>query len=78
VGSNPTPRTLGHGDKSWFTELMDGHKEADDVYDYNYALRDSLKRLDESEILSEGDKELIREFLEHLRAKRVSTGRLAK
>jgi len=57
---------------------MERRKEADDVYDYGYALRNSLKRLDESKILSEGDKELIREFLEHLRAKRVSTGRLAK
>jgi len=57
---------------------MEKVKEADDVYDYSYALRNSLKRLDESGILSEGDKELIREFLEHLRAKRVSTGRLAK
>ena len=57
---------------------MEKRKEADDVYDYGYALRNSLKRLDESEILSEGDKEIIREFLEHLRAKRVSTGRLAK
>jgi site-specific recombinase XerD len=54
------------------------HKEEDDVYHYGYSLRNSLKRLDESEILSDGDKELIREFLEHLRAKRVSTGRLAK
>jgi hypothetical protein len=53
-------------------------KEEYDVYDYGYALRNALKRLDESEILSDGDKELIREFLEHLRAKRVSTGRLAK
>ena len=57
---------------------MERRKEADDVYNYGYALRNSLKRLDESEILSEGDKELIREFLEHLRAMRVSTGRLAK
>ncbi|HXW36523.1 MAG TPA: hypothetical protein VEJ36_01270 [Nitrososphaerales archaeon] len=61
-----------------FTELMEKRKEADDVYNYSYALRNSLKRLDESEILSEGDKDIIREFLEHLRAKRVSTGRLAK
>ncbi len=57
---------------------MKNHKEEDDVYDYGYALRNALKLLDESEILSDGDKELIREFLEHLRAKRVSTGRLAK
>jgi integrase/recombinase XerD len=66
------------GTNPGFTELMEKRKEADDVYDYCYALRNSLKRLDESEILSGGDKELIREFLEHLRAKRVSTGRLAK
>jgi site-specific recombinase XerD len=66
------------GTNPGFTELMEKRKEADDVYDYSYPLRNSLKRLDESEILSEGDKELIREFLEHLRAKRVSTGRLAK
>lgn len=62
-----------------FTQLaVKNHKEEDDVYDYGYALRNALKLLDESEILSDGDKELIREFLEHLRAKRVSTGRLAK
>jgi integrase/recombinase XerD len=66
------------GTNPGFTELMERRKEADDVYNYRYALRNSLKRLDESEILSEGDKELIREFLEHLRAKRVSAGRLAK
>ena len=67
------------GTNPGFTLLaVKNHKEEDDVYDYGYALRNALKRLDESEILSEGDKELIREFLEHLRAKRVSTGRLAK
>jgi integrase/recombinase XerD len=66
------------GTNPGFTELMERRKEADDVYDYGYALRNSLKRLDESKILSEGDKDIIREFLEHLRAKRVSTGRLAK
>jgi hypothetical protein len=67
------------GTNPGFTLLaVKDHKEEDDVYDYGYALRNSLKRLDESEILSEGDKEFIREFLEHLRAKRVSTGRLAK
>jgi site-specific recombinase XerD len=66
------------GTNPGFTELMEKRKEADDVYDYSYALRNSLKRLDESEILSEGDKDIIREFLEHLKAKRVSTGRLAK
>jgi site-specific recombinase XerD len=60
------------------TGLMEKSKEKDDVYDYGYALRNSLKRLDESEILSKGDKDIIREFLWHLRAKRSSTGRLAK
>jgi site-specific recombinase XerD len=66
------------GTNPGFTGLaVKNHKE-DDVYDYSYALRNSLKRLDESEILSEGDKDIIREFLEHLRARRVSTGRLAK
>jgi hypothetical protein len=53
-------------------------KEVDDVYDYGYSLTNSLKRLDESKILSEGDKELIREFLEHPRTERVSTENLAK
>jgi site-specific recombinase XerD len=66
------------GTNPGFTELMEKRKEVDDVYDYGYALRNSLKRLDESGILSEGDKDIVREFLEHLRAKRVSTGRLAK
>ena len=66
------------GSNPGFTELMEKRKEADDVYDYSYSLRNSLKRLDESETLSEGDKDIIREFLEHLSAKRVSTGRLAK
>ena len=66
------------GTNPGYTELMEKRKEADDVYDYSYALRNSLKRLGESKILSEGDKDIIREFLEHLRAKRVSTGRLAK
>lgn len=47
---------------------MKNHKDEDDVYDYGYSLRNSLKRLDESKILSEEDKQLIREFLEsHLR-----------
>ncbi|MGD0318930.1 MAG: tyrosine-type recombinase/integrase [Nitrososphaerales archaeon] len=57
---------------------MSAGKGGDDVYDYAYSLRNSLKRLDESTMLSERDKELIRGFIEHLRAKRVSTGRLAK
>jgi hypothetical protein len=59
-------------------QAVKNHKEEDDVYDYGYSLRNSLKRLDESENLSEGDKDIIREFLEHLRANRVSAGRLAK
>jgi hypothetical protein len=51
-----------------FTELGMKRREDDNVCDYGYALRNSLKRLDESEILSEGDKKLIQGFLEHLRA----------
>ena len=39
-----------------FTELGMKRREDDDVYDYGYALRNPLKRLDDSEILSEGDK----------------------
>jgi hypothetical protein len=58
--------------------IVKNHMDEDEDYDYGYSLRNSLKRLDESKILSEEDKQFIREFLEHLRAKRVSTGRLAK
>ena len=58
--------------------MLMSSKRDDDIYDYAYALRNSLKRLDDSKLLSERDKDLIRGFLEHLRAKRVSTGRLAK
>jgi hypothetical protein len=57
---------------------MNNKKGDEDVYDYAYALRNSLERLDESAILSERDKDLIRGCIERLRAKRVSTGRLAK
>jgi site-specific recombinase XerD len=67
------------GSNLGFTELMEKKgREPDDVYDYAYSLRNSVKRLDESNVLSDRDKELIRGFLEHLRAKRVSAGRLAK
>ena len=31
------------GTNPGFTELMERRKEADDVYDYGYALRNSLK-----------------------------------
>jgi site-specific recombinase XerD len=62
-----------------YSELMEkSPRESDDVYDYAYSLRNSIKRLDESNALSYGDKDLIRGFLDHLRAKRVSAGRLAK
>ena len=56
-------RTIGHGDKSWFTLLaVKDHKDEDDVYDYGYALRNSLKRLG-LEVLSDVDKGLICETL---------------
>jgi hypothetical protein len=70
MGANPS--------RPPFAVQMSAGKRGDDVYDYEYALRNSLKRLDESEVLSGRDKELIQGFIEHLSAKRVSTGRLAK
>lgn len=57
---------------------MSAGKEDDDIYDYAYSLRNSLRRLYESTTLSARDKEFVLGFLEHLKAKRVSTGRLAK
>jgi site-specific recombinase XerD len=52
--------------------------DREDVYDYEYTLRNSLKLIEESERIAPGDKQLLMGFLHHLKAKRVSTGRLAK
>ena len=49
-----------------------------DVYNYSYGLANALSLLKRSEKVGRPDKELVRGFIEHLRAKRVSTGRLAK
>jgi len=49
-----------------------------DVYNYSYDLANALSLLERSEKIGRPDKELVRGFIEHLRAKRVSTGRLAK
>jgi site-specific recombinase XerD len=57
---------------------MGRNRKESDIYDYEYNLSNSLKRIDDSRILSERDKNLIRDFMMHLRAKRVSVGRLAK
>ena len=70
MGANPSQPS--------FSVLMNRKKGDDDVYDYAYSLRNALKRLDESEVLSDRDKELSRGFIDQLRANRVSTSRLAK
>ena len=42
---------------------MEKPREPGDVYDYAYALMNSVKRLDESEVMSASDNELILRFL---------------
>ena len=49
-----------------------------EVYDYEWRLANTEKRLDESESICNEDKETIRRFVRHLKAQDVSTGRLAK
>ncbi|MDV3244074.1 MAG: hypothetical protein LYZ66_02715 [Nitrososphaerales archaeon] len=49
-----------------------------EVYNYEYSLANAEKRLNESELISNEDKEIIRKFVQHLKAQGVSTGRLAK
>lgn len=52
--------------------------EEENVYDYAYALSNALSLIDRLEKIILDDKNLIKDFLHHLEAKRVSTGRLAK
>jgi integrase len=47
-------------------------------YDYDYWLRNANDLLHRSTKISSKDKELVREFIDHLRARAVGTGRLAK
>ncbi len=53
-------------------------KSEEDVYNYQYSLTNAEKLLDVSSVISNQDKELIWNFVQHLRANGVSTGRLAK
>ena len=50
---------------------------ADEIYNYEYSLKNAYKLLEESSI-SKYDKELIRSFINHLSMLGVSKGRLAK
>ncbi len=50
----------------------------EEVYDYESRLANAQKRLDESARICNEDKEVIRRFVQHLKAQGVSTGRLAK
>ncbi len=49
-----------------------------EVYDYEGHLANAAKRLGESETICTEDKEMIRRFVQHLKAQDISTGRLAK
>jgi len=53
-------------------------KDDDDVYDYAYRLANAIKLTGESAKIIPADKKLISDFLNHLQAKRVSDGRMAK
>ena len=50
----------------------------DEIYNYQYSLSNAEKLLNESSAISNQDKQLIRDFVQHLKAHGVSTGRLAK
>jgi site-specific recombinase XerD len=52
-------------------------RPADGIYDYEFALQNAYKRLDESKI-SQHDREIIRKFIDHIGCMGVSKGRLAK
>ncbi|MDE1862099.1 MAG: tyrosine-type recombinase/integrase [Thaumarchaeota archaeon] len=52
-------------------------KVVDEIYNYEYAMQNAYKRLDESKI-SQHDRDIIRKFIYHLSSMGVSKGRLAK
>jgi integrase/recombinase XerD len=53
-------------------------RREDDIYDYEYRLKSGLELLDRTKTIAVEDKALIKDFLAHLKANGVSTGRLAK
>jgi len=57
---------------------MTVRRAPEEVYNYRYALSNALDLLGRSQKIGGADRELIRGFIEHLRAKGVSIGRLAK
>lgn len=52
--------------------------EKDDLYNYNTRLKGALRLIASSKIIIPSDKKQIRALLDHLAARRVSTGRLSK
>ena len=73
MGSNPSSPNPA------FTVVMARKEnEVDGIYNYAYRLSNALSLVDRSEVIGPHDKELIKGFIRHLEAKRVSTGRLAK
>jgi hypothetical protein len=52
--------------------------DSDDVYDFEYKLRNAISLLERTEKITPHDKEKIWEFIELLKVLRVSKGRLAK
>jgi hypothetical protein len=53
-------------------------KDDHDVYDYAYRLKNAISLTERSTKILPADKKLVNDFLNHLEAKRVSNGRLAK
>ncbi len=53
-------------------------RREDEIYDCEYRSKSGLDLLDRTAAIMEEDKALIKDFLTHLKANGVSTGRLAK
>ena len=52
--------------------------DSDDVYDFEYKIQNATSVLNRSEKITAHDKERIWQFIDHLKALRVSKGRIAK
>jgi transcriptional regulator with PAS, ATPase and Fis domain len=50
----------------------------DDLYDYQYEVRNSEKLLEQDPAVSEQDRKLIQAFMKHVKAQGISLGRQAK
>lgn len=55
-----------------------GMNAQEPIYRYEYSLANAFKLLDESKGISAQDKQLLRDFIDHLTSQGISTGRLAK